>query len=75
MAEATRELKVYVVRNKESAPRLVRAKSRHQALAHVVKDDMTVDLASQETLIECVGAGIVVELASDAAEGQQPLPI
>ena len=75
MAEA-KQLKVYVVRNAVAVtPRLVRAKSRHQALAHVVKDDLSVELADQDALIDLLGNGVLVEIANEVPEGQESLPL
>lgn len=40
--------------------RLVRATNAAQALRHVVRDTLTVELATQEDLVRLLGAGVKV---------------
>lgn len=57
--------------------RLVRASTAAQAQRHVADDWLTAALASQDDLVELVGAGIVIEKASaarGAGEKAEPPP-
>lgn len=48
------------------AGRLVRAKSRAQALSHVAQSTFNVRVASQDELVTLLGKGTVVESIKDA---------
>jgi|DEB0MinimDraft_3_1074331.scaffolds.fasta_scaffold156764_2 hypothetical protein len=58
----TRTSKVYVVSHPDQPERLVRATTRLQALQHVTSG-YTVDLATQDDIIEMMAAGVAVETA------------
>lgn len=55
--------KIYAVTNGDKKVRLVEAKTKQQALAHVAKNTLTVELASQATLVDAVRNGVQVEKA------------
>lgn len=61
---------IYTFANKkapaDTAPRLVRANNRAQALRHVA-DDFEVEVPDQDTLVKHVSAGVKVEDAKDGA--------
>ncbi len=71
--------RIYIVSNaaardiagNDSPPRLVRANSRTSALKHVVRDTLTVELATQDDLVRLLGAGVKVEAANAEDEGAQ----
>jgi hypothetical protein len=65
--------RVYVVRQGEQY-RLVRAANRAQARAHVARETIFADLASQDDLIRLVGEGLTVEQAGDEPTTEQ-LPL
>lgn len=44
--------------------RLVRAKNQAQAVAHVVKDSITVELADTESIMWCAQTGVKLEHAA-----------
>lgn len=46
-----------------TAERLVRAKTQAQAVAHVVKDTITVELAETESIMWCAQTGVKLEHA------------
>ena len=52
--------------------RLVRATNAAQALRHVVRDTLTVELATQNDLVRLLGAGVKVEAANAEDEQEQP---
>lgn len=57
--------RIYVVTCKGTENhRLVRATSQAQALRHVALDEYSVDVATQETLVDILGDGCEVETAS-----------
>lgn len=58
--------RIYVVKNGENE-RLIEAVSKNSALAYAVKTTMTVDLASQNSLVKLLGDGVAVETSTDAA--------
>jgi hypothetical protein len=57
--------RIYVVKNSTGEERLIEATSQAQALSFVVKDTLTVELASQTELVRLVTEGIVVEPAGE----------
>ena len=59
-------LRIYVVKNGDKE-RLIEAASKNAALAYAVKTTMTVDLASQNTLVKLLGDGVAVETSTDPA--------
>jgi hypothetical protein len=62
--------RIYVVKRQDDhKSRLVRATSQPTALRHVALDEYTVEVASQDDLVEAIGAGAQIEIASstDAA--------
>jgi len=61
--------RIYIVKNKHSGhERLIEASSQAGALSFVVKDTMTVELASQSELVRLVSEGALPESSSDATE-------
>ena len=68
--------RIYLVRNTDTGTEsLVRAPNRAQALRHIVKTTYTVDLASQDQLVELISnrqeieeAGSDFEVEDDPAE-------
>ncbi len=48
-----------------SIERLVRAKNEARAIAHVVKDTVTVERAKADDLIRLAKAGVEIEIASE----------
>ena len=78
MSTATR---IYVVRNTIAAvdadtgkplTRLVRAPNVAQAVRHVAADTLQAAVATQDDLIECLSAGIKVEVPGGQAEDGVP---
>ena len=57
--------RIYVVKNSTGEERLIEATSQAQALSFVVKDTLTVELASQTELVRLVTEGVVVETAGE----------
>lgn len=56
--------RIYVVTDLHQNPvrhRLVRASNTAQALRHVAEDQLTVELANQQTLVDLSVAGVKVE--------------
>lgn len=63
------QTKLYVVENAKGEERLIRARTRPQALAHAAKSEFATRLASQDDLIALIGRGIKPEFAvAEAAE-------
>ena len=56
---------IYLVNTPDGTPRLVRASIRQQALSHVAQTMLSVQLASQEELVELVNSGVKVENFKD----------
>lgn len=54
--------RIYIVNS--DAPFLVRAANRHQALSHVARATMKVEVATQDDLVELLSAGVKVQEAS-----------
>lgn len=74
--------RIYVVRNsaadfdadhQPSKPtaRLVRAPNAAQALRYVAADTLAVEVASQDTLIELVAAGVTVEQSGRVSDNKE----
>lgn len=60
--------RIYTVNRKaDNTTRLVRATSQAQALRHVALDEYTVDVASQTDIVDSLGNGVQVEIATTAA--------
>ena len=60
------ETKIYAVRNTHTAEvRLVEAKTKQQALAHVAKSTFVAALADQKELVDAVRKGVKVEHYGD----------
>lgn len=59
--------RIYIVTNGSGDPRLVRAPNQAQVARHIVKP-YTIEVASQELLVEALAIGVKVEDAKDAAE-------
>lgn len=55
--------RIYIVADRAQplSARLVRATNRAQALRHVAEDELVVEVASQDRLVELVSTGSVVE--------------
>jgi hypothetical protein len=58
--------RIYVVKNGDKE-RLIEAGSKNAALAYAVRTTMSVDLASQNSLVKLLGDGVAVETSTDAA--------
>lgn len=56
--------RIYLVSSPQGL-RLVRAVSRHQAIGHVARSTMKVEVATPETLVRLVGNGLGVEDAME----------
>ncbi|CAB4134617.1 hypothetical protein UFOVP274_2 [uncultured Caudovirales phage] len=54
-------MRVYKVGHKDGSVRLVRAAMKNQAVAHAAQSDYTVQVASQDDLIELTKKGVEVE--------------
>lgn len=64
--------RIYIVAPKTGgAKRLVRAHHPSRALHHVAEAAFTVEVASQDDLVELIGEGVVVENAGETA-GAEP---
>jgi hypothetical protein len=63
--------KLYVVEDSHGDARLVRARTRPQAMAHVAKSEFSTRLASQDDLVAMIGKGIKPELATVAANDDE----
>lgn len=63
--------KLYVVEDSDGDMRLVRARTRPQALAHVAKSEFVTRLASQDDLVALIGKGIKPELATVATSDDE----
>lgn len=64
MNESKQKTRVYVVTQQDGAPvALVRAVSKAAAVNHAVKRDFRADVATQDELIDLVGAGWRVDVA------------
>lgn len=57
--------RIYYVRHDTGTARLIRADSRSQALGCAARQEFTIEVASQDTLVELIGSGIKVEDAAD----------
>lgn len=60
----------YLIRtqlNQDTGERIVRAKNKAQAIAHVVADTLKVDVATTDDAMRIAGAGGKLEIAKDAA--------
>lgn len=68
----TTPTRIYLVNVDDHGRHLVRAVSKAAALAHVMRAIASVGVASQEQLIECLGAGISVEAAGEVAAADGP---
>ena len=53
--------RIYLVGTPDNKVRLVRATIRQQAVAHVANTMLTVRVASQDDLVNALGAGIPIE--------------
>lgn len=53
--------RIYKIESSLAEPRLVRASNRHQALSHVANSVFSVNVASQDDLVDYLGKGIKVE--------------
>lgn len=65
--------RIYVVTSIHEQPmtsRLVRASNVSQAVRHAAKSAFMVEVASQDTLVDLIGAGAKVEDAGEYAELQ-----
>jgi hypothetical protein len=61
---------MYSVRNYKKSnehPRLVWATSRSAARNHVARDELDAEVASQETIVNAIRAGVEVETAGEPA--------
>lgn len=56
-----------------SEGRLVRAKTRSQALSHVAQSTFNIRVAGQEDLVALLGQGVPVESVRDADQGELEL--
>lgn len=65
MSEKPKDSRWYVIEVQGQAPRLVRAKMPHSAVRHVIDRIVSVRHASQDDLIQLVGAGVKGEIAGD----------
>ena len=64
--------RIYAVYNNKTA-RLIRAKTKSQAIAHVAQTEFNVNVASQDELITLLNLGVKVENARDG--NQQELKL
>jgi hypothetical protein len=53
--------RIYIVGTPTGETRLVRASVKQQALSHVANSTFTVQVASQDDLVQAVSNGVVVE--------------
>lgn len=53
--------RIYIVGTPNGETRLVRASLRQQALSHVANSTFTVQVASQDDLVQAVSKGVTVE--------------
>ena len=70
MATATR---IYIVGSLDGSTRLVRAATPQQAISHVAHSQFTVQVPTQDELIEAVSKGASVENYKDANQTQLEL--
>jgi hypothetical protein len=73
---ADKKQRTYIVTNhKAKTVRLVKAPNQARALAHVIKDELSVDFAEQDDLIHLLGDGVKVEQSGDEPDPQSALPL
>lgn len=58
---STSRTRIYAVKDKTNTVRLVKATHPSHALRHVAADSFSVDVASQDQLVELVSGGTAVE--------------
>lgn len=61
--------RIYIIGHGQEV-RLVRAHHRSQALAHVAKSMLTINVANQDQLVSALTKGVTVESASEAETGE-----
>ena len=54
-------MKIYIVETLDGDTRLIRAKTKHQALMHFARTNITVKVVGQDELIDAVRSGCDVE--------------
>ena len=57
--------RIYYVRHDHGKARLIRADNRAQALGAAARSEFTIEVASQETIVELCGSGTKVENATE----------
>lgn len=63
--------RIYLVTDRESqAKRLIRASSQAQAVRHAAQSRYSVEVASQDDLVQLLDAGQAVESAAQATEAE-----
>ena len=63
--------RIYLVTDRESqAKRLIRASSQAQAVRHAAQSRYSVEVASQDDLVQLLDAGQAVESAAQVAEAE-----
>ena len=67
----TAPTRIYAVTNKETGfEHLIRAANRGEAIRHAARNQFSVEVATQDQLVELVAAGVKVEDSSDMLADQ-----
>ena len=67
-------MKIYIVKTLDGDIRLIRAKTKNQAMSHFLTTSIRIKVASQDDLVDAVQGGCGVENYKHAAQIELDLP-